>query len=88
MLGRRGALGETIAVLLVIGGSARIGLELFRPGQTIAGHIASQFGEASPEGIKGLIALGVALFALTIVINISARLIIWRIGRVTGDSSL
>jgi phosphate transport system permease protein len=88
MLGLGRALGETIAVLLVIGGSARIGLELFMPGQTVAGQIASQFGEASPEGIRGLIALGVALFAITIVINMSARTVIWRLGRVSGDSSL
>jgi phosphate transport system permease protein len=88
MLGLGRALGETIAVLLVIGGSARIGLELFMPGQTVAGQIASGFGEASPEGINGLIALGVALFAITIVINMSARAVIWRMGRVTGDSSL
>lgn len=88
MLGVGRALGETIAVLLVIGGSARIGFELFQPGQSIAGQIASGFGEASPEGIAGLIALGVALFLITIVINVSARLVIWRIGAVVGDSAL
>jgi phosphate transport system permease protein len=88
MLGLGRALGETIAVLLVIGGSARIGLELFLPGQTVAGQIASGFGEASPEGIRGLIALGVALFAITIIINMSARGVIWRLGRVSGDSAL
>ncbi len=88
MLGLGRALGETIAVLLVIGGSAQITENLFRPGQTIAGQIASGFGEASPEGINGLIALGVALFAITIVINIIARLIVWRLGEILGDSAL
>lgn len=88
MLGLGRALGETIAVLLVIGGSAQITENLFRPGQTIAGQIASGFAEASPEGINGLIALGVALFAITIVINIVARLIVWRLGEILGDSSL
>jgi phosphate transport system permease protein len=88
MLGLGRALGETVAVLLVIGGSPRIGVELFRPGQSIAGQIASGFGEASPEGIDGLIALGVALFAITIVINILARTVIWRMGRITGDTAL
>ncbi len=88
MLGLGRALGETIAVLLVIGGSARIGVGLFQPGQTIAGQIASAFAEASPEGIDGLIALGVALFAITILINMGARFVIWRLGTVGGDSSL
>ena len=88
MLGLGRALGETIAVLLVIGGSAQITGELFKPGQTVAGQIASQFGEASPEGITGLIALGVALFALTTVINMSARVIVWRLGEIRGDASL
>jgi phosphate transport system permease protein len=88
MLGLGRALGETIAVLLVIGGSPQITAALFKPGQTIAGNIASQFGEASPEGITGLIALGVALFAITIVINMSARVIVWRLGEIKGDSAL
>lgn len=88
MLGLGRALGETIAVLLVIGGSAQIVIELFRPGQTIAGQIASGFAEASPEGIQGLIALGVALFALTIVINVMARAIVWRLGDIRGDAAL
>jgi phosphate transport system permease protein len=88
MLGLGRALGETVAVLLVIGGSPNISVELFRPGQSIAGQIASGFGEASPEGISGLIALGVALFAITIVINILARTVIWRIGQISGDAAL
>lgn len=88
MLGLGRALGETIAVLLVIGGSPRIGIELFRPGQSIAGQIASTFGEASPEGVSALIALGVALFVITIIINMSARFVIWRIGRISGDAAL
>jgi phosphate transport system permease protein len=88
MLGLGRALGETIAVLLVIGGSARIGWGLFQPGQTIAGQIASGFAEASPEGIDGLIALGVALFAITILINMGARFVIWRMGVISGDAAL
>jgi len=88
MLGLGRALGETIAVLLVIGGAAQITPELFKPGQTIAGQIASQFGEASPEAITGLIALGVALFAITIVINVAARVIVWRLGEIRGDGAL
>jgi phosphate transport system permease protein len=88
MLGLGRALGETIAVLMVIGGSPSIAIELFRPAQTIAGQIASGFAEASPEGISGLIALGVALFGLTIVINVAARAIVWRLGDARGDAGL
>ena len=88
MLGLGRALGETIAVLLVVGGAAQITGEIFKPGQTIAGQIASTFGEASPEGITGLIALGVALFAITIVINMAARIVVWRLGEIRGDAAL
>jgi phosphate transport system permease protein len=88
MLGLGRALGETIAVLMVVGGSGSIAIELFRPAQTIAGQIASGFAEASPEGISGLIALGVALFGLTIVINVAARVIVWRLGEARADASL
>lgn len=88
MLGLGRALGETIAVLLVIGGTPQIVANLFQPGQTIAGQIASGFGEASPEGVNGLIALGVALFAITILINVTARLVVWRLGEVGGDAAL
>jgi phosphate transport system permease protein len=88
MLGLGRALGETIAVMLVIGGVPNIGVELFRPGQSVAGQIAGGFAEASPEGVSGLMALGVALFLLTIVINMSARFVIWRIGRISGDVAL
>lgn len=88
MLGLGRALGETIAVLMVIGGSPSVLIELFRPAQSIAGQIASGFAEASPEGISGLIALGVALFGMTILINVIARTIVWRLGEARGDASL
>ncbi len=88
MLGLGRALGETIAVLLVIGGNARLGFELFNTNQTMAAEIAAAFKEASPEHIKGLIALGVALFLITIIVNITARLVVSRMGHVTGDAAL
>ncbi|HWH24175.1 MAG TPA: phosphate ABC transporter permease subunit PstC [Candidatus Limnocylindria bacterium] len=88
MLGLGRALGETIAVLMVIGGSPHIRAELFQPAQTIAGQIASGFAEASPEGISGLIALGVALFLMTVLINVVARAIVWRLGETRGDAGL
>lgn len=88
MLGLGRALGETIAVLLIIGGQARLSLDLFEPQQTVAAQIASAFKEASPEHIRGLIALGVGLFVLTVLINVLARLIVRSFGQVTGDAAL
>jgi phosphate transport system permease protein len=88
MLGLGRALGETIAVLLVIGGNARLNFEPFNTSQTVAAQIASAFKEASPEYIRALIALGVALFVLTLMVNVAARFIVSRMGNVTGDASL
>ena len=88
MLGLGRALGETIAVMLLIGGTANLDARLFGPGQTIAGQIASQFRESSPEAISGLVALGVALFGLTILVNVGARVVVARTGRIAGDSAL
>lgn len=88
MLGLGRALGETIAVLLIIGGQARFGFQLFNTNQTIAGEIASAWKEASPEHQLGLIAAGVALFVLTVGVNLVARLVVSRMGRVGGDAAL
>lgn len=86
MLGLGRALGETIAVALLIGGATGINISIFQQGETIAAKIVNTFQEASPEGIDALIALGVTLFALTILINIAARLIVARMGDVTGEA--
>lgn len=88
MLGLGRALGETIAVLLLIGGSAKITTEVFNTGNTVAAQIASKWKEAAPEAQLGLIALGVALFLLTIIVNVTARVIVSRMGHVTGDAAL
>ena len=88
MLGLGRALGETIAVLLIIGGNPRLSLALFDTQQTVAAQIASSFAEASPVHVRGLIALGVGLFAITIMINVLARVVVSRFGTVTGDASL
>lgn len=88
MLGLGRALGETIAVLLIIGGNARSEFRLFDTGQTVASQIAASFKEASPEYINALIALGVALFIITILVNVVARIIVNRVGNITGDAAL
>jgi phosphate transport system permease protein len=81
-LGR--AMGETIAVALVIGSFPRVTLSLFRAGDAMASVIANQFGEASDVFRAALIALGVVLFALTILINIAARAFISRSEKAAG----
>lgn len=82
MLGLGRALGETIAVALLIGGGLQVDASIFHPGYSIAALIANTFQEATPEGVRALIAVGVTLFGITVLINVFARLLIWRFGRV------
>ncbi|MBZ5545639.1 MAG: phosphate ABC transporter permease subunit PstC, partial [Acidobacteriia bacterium] len=71
------ALGETMAVTMVIGNDPRISSSLFAPGDTIASVIANQFTEATSDlYIHALIELGLVLFILTIILNGLARLLI------------
>lgn len=88
MLGLGRALGETIAVLMLIGGSQSWGASLFGTGSSMASHIAATFGESSPESRIALMAIGVALFLVTMIVNILARVIVWRLGQTTGDSAV
>ncbi len=86
MLGLGRALGETIAVALLIGGGTAISASIFQPGDTVAAKIVNTFQESTPEAVRALIALGVTLFALTIAINVAARLIVRRIGDLSGEA--
>lgn len=71
------ALGETMAVTMVIGNTPKISASLFSPGYSIAAVIANEFTEATgPAYLQSLIALGLVLFVLTIIINGVARLLI------------
>jgi len=71
------ALGETMAVTMVIGNTPRIAASLFSPGYSIAAVIANEFAEASGKlYVSSLIFLGLSLFGLTIVINAVARIFI------------
>jgi phosphate transport system permease protein len=71
------ALGETMAVTMVIGNDPRISASLFAPGYSIAAVIANEFAEATGDlYLQVLIELGLVLFALTIVINGLARIVI------------
>ena len=78
MLGLGRAMGETIAVALVVGGAPQITANLFATGDTMPSVIAFQFGEAVETHRAALIGLGVTLFALTIIVNVSARTIVQR----------
>ncbi len=75
MLGLGRALGETIAVALVIGTSAKVTSHVFSTGDAMPSVIAHNFGEATGLTRSALIGLGVVLFAITIVVNVIARLI-------------
>jgi phosphate transport system permease protein len=76
-LGLARALGETMAVTMVIGNSPEIHASLLSPGYSIASVIANEFAEAAP-GVRSatLVELGLVLFCLTIIINGVARLLI------------
>src|SRR4051794_29439121 len=75
MLGLGRAIGETIAVTLVIGNAPQIGHTLFSQGYTLAAVIANEFGEAAnnPLHRASLIAAGLVLFVLTLLVNVLAR---------------
>jgi phosphate transport system permease protein len=82
-LGR--AIGETIAVTMVIGNAEGIPSSLFLPGQTIASKIASNYGEAgSPTQVGALAALGICLFAVTFLLSLAIRLVVRRSMRQGG----
>ena len=75
-------MGETIAVALVCGASATVTSHLFTPGYAMPAVIALQFGEATVGVFRSaLIGMGVLLFALTIIVNLSARAIVERNAR-------
>ena len=78
MIGLGRAIGETIAVALVIGSSQHISAHLFGPGDTLATIIANQFGEATGIQRAALIGMGVVLFVLTIVVGALARGVVSR----------
>ncbi len=78
MLGLGRAMGETIAVALLIGSNAQVTGHLFRSGDSMAGVIANQFGEATGTFRAALIGLGVVLFAITILVNLGARAVLSR----------
>jgi phosphate transport system permease protein len=81
-LGR--ALGETIAVTMVIGNAPRVIARLFSPGYTLASVLANEFSEAGHLHKAALFELGLILILITIVVNVLARLLVWRFGGRAG----
>src|SRR6202011_974370 len=78
MLGLGRAMGETIAVALLIGSNPEITSHLFKTGDSMAGVIANQFNESTGPVQSALIGLGVLLFAITILVNLAARSVLNR----------
>jgi phosphate transport system permease protein len=78
MLGFGRALGETMAVTMVIGNSPQISASLFKPQYTMAAVIANEFTEAADElYLHALIEIGLLLFIITVGVNLFSRLLIW-----------
>lgn len=79
MLGLGRALGETMAVAMILSPSLMVSWNLLQSGnQTIAAHIALQYPEATGYGVSALIAAGLVLFAITLVVNMGARYVVTR----------
>src|SRR5213596_2923896 len=82
MLGFGRALGETMAVTMVIGNNPRISVSLFAPQSTMAAVIANEFAEAADElYLDALIEIGLVLLLVTVVINGLSRLLMWNLTR-------
>jgi len=82
LLGLGRALGETMAITMVIGNRAEISSSLFAPSYTMASVIANEFTEATDElHLAALAEMGLLLFLVTVCLNILARLLVARVGR-------
>jgi len=82
MLGFGRALGETMAVTMVIGNTPKISLSLLAPQYTMAAVLANEFSEAADElYLHALIEVGLLLFVITLLVNAGSRLLIWRMNR-------
>jgi phosphate transport system permease protein len=82
MLGLGRAIGETMAVTMVIGNTALITASLFSPGYTMASVLANEFAEASGEmHTAALMAIGLVLLIVTLVLNSCARLLVMAMSR-------
>ncbi len=82
ILGLGRALGETMAITMVIGNRAEISLSILDPSYTMAAVIANEYAEATSDlHLAALSEIALLLFAVTVVLNAAARLLVWRVGR-------
>jgi len=82
MLGFGRALGETMAVTMVIGNNPSVSLSLFAPQYTMAAVIANEFTEAADElYLSALVEIGLVLFAITLLVNTLSRVLLWSMNR-------
>src|SRR5450432_3304242 len=89
ILGLGRALGETMAVTMVIGNRPEISASLFAPSYSMASVIANEFTEATGDlYLSSLAQIGLLLFAVTLGLNIVARLLVWRVGRPAAGGRL
>lgn len=89
ILGLGRAIGETMAVTMVIGNRPQISASLFQPSYTLASVIANEFTEATADlYLSSLIELGLILFIVTFAVNAFARLMVWRVTRRTAGATV
>jgi phosphate transport system permease protein len=87
VLGLGRAIGETMAITMVIGNSPQISASLFEPAYTIASVLAANFADATEEVyLSALIEMGLILFLMTIVVNASAKLLVMRVTSKSGSA--
>jgi phosphate transport system permease protein len=81
ILGLGRALGETMAVTMVIGNRNEIRAALLAPAQTMASLLANEYNEASGQHLSALVGIGLSLLVISLLVNSVARLIVWRVER-------
>jgi phosphate transport system permease protein len=88
ILGLGRALGETMAVTMVIGNSIESSVSLLRPGYTMSSIIANEFAEAVTQlHTEALVEIGLVLFVLTLILNMVARFLVWNVARRTPQEA-
>jgi phosphate transport system permease protein len=88
MLGLGRALGETMAVTMVIGNTPLVSLSLYKQQYTMSAVLANEFAEAiTPLHINSLVEIGLVLFVITLIINVISRAFIWSLGRQATSKS-
>jgi phosphate transport system permease protein len=87
MLGFGRALGETMAVTMVIGNTPQVSLSLFAPQYTMAAVIANEFAEAADDlHLSALVEIGLVLFIITLLVNSMSRMLIWTMARPSSSA--